>query len=50
MLAVHWIHVAQHRVQLWAFLDTVMNLQVVLKVGNFLFCWATISFSNILLH
>jgi hypothetical protein len=25
---VYWIHLAQDRVQLWAFVNTVMNLQV----------------------
>jgi len=33
---VDWIHLAQVRGQWWALVDTVMNLRVPYKVGNFL--------------
>jgi len=33
---VDWIHLAQDREQLWALVNTVKNLRVPLKVGNFL--------------
>jgi hypothetical protein len=37
---VDWIHVAQDKNQWWALVNMVMNLQVPLKVGNFLTSWA----------
>jgi hypothetical protein len=33
---VDWIHVAQDRVQWWAFVNTVMNIRVPCKEGNFM--------------
>lgn len=40
---VYWTYQAQDRFQWKAGLDTVMNLQVSWKVGNFLTSWATIN-------
>jgi hypothetical protein len=48
---VDWIHLAQVRGQWWALVDTVMNLRVPYKVGNFMTSLVTISFSRgVLLH
>jgi hypothetical protein len=33
---VDWIHLAQDRDQLWALVNTVMNLRVIQKAVNFL--------------
>jgi hypothetical protein len=33
---VDWIHLAQDRDQLWILVNTVMNLRVPKKAGNFL--------------
>jgi hypothetical protein len=33
---VNWIHLTQDIVQWWAVMNTVMNIWVPLKVGNFL--------------
>jgi hypothetical protein len=33
---VDWIHLAENRDKLYALVNTVMNLRVLLKAGNFL--------------
>jgi hypothetical protein len=48
---VNWIHVSQDRDRWRALLDTVMNLRVPYKAGNFLTSATTVSFSGrTLLH
>jgi hypothetical protein len=47
---VNWIHWAQERVQWQALVNTVTNLWVPQKVGNFLTRWATISFLRTLIN
>jgi hypothetical protein len=48
---VEWINVAQDRYQLRVVVDSVMNLRVARKAGNFLTNWVTFSFWNLnLLH
>jgi hypothetical protein len=41
---VDWMHWAQDRNQWWPLVNTVMNLRVPEKAGNFLTCRMTISF------
>jgi hypothetical protein len=49
--SVDWMHLAQGRDQLRAVVNTVMNLRLPYKVGNFLTSLAPVSFSRrILLH
>jgi hypothetical protein len=43
---VVWIHLAQYRDQWRALVNTIMNLRVTLKAGNFLTNCVTISFSR----
>jgi hypothetical protein len=45
-LGVVRIHLAQDRNQGWAVVNTIMNLQVSIMVGNFLTIGASISFSR----
>jgi len=45
---VNWIHVAQNRDQ-WQFVNSVKNLQVPKRKGNFLTRWANIGFPRTLL-
>jgi hypothetical protein len=44
------IHVAQDTVQWPAVVNTIMNLPVLYRVGNFLTSWSTVSFSRISRH
>jgi hypothetical protein len=47
---VRFIHLAQDRDQLRAIANTLMNLRVSYKAGNFLTSWLIISFSRWTLH
>jgi hypothetical protein len=44
---VDWIHLAHHRNQWHALVNTVMNLLVPQKAGNYMRSWATISFMKL---
>jgi hypothetical protein len=43
---VDWIHLDQEGVHWWAVVNTVMNLWVPWKAGNFLTSWVTVNFSR----
>jgi len=48
---VDWVHLAQDRDQWRSLVNTVMNLQVTYKAGNFLTIWVAVIFSRrTLLH
>jgi hypothetical protein len=44
-----WTDLTMDRNQYWDFVNKVLNLQVLHKVGNFLTSWATISFLRVTL-
>jgi len=47
---VYWILLAQDMDQLWAVVDTVVDLPFLETLGNCLTSWATTSFSRRYLH
>jgi hypothetical protein len=48
-IVVDWIHLVQNRDQWQAVVNTVLNLRVPLKAGNFSTNWVTVSFYSLLL-
>jgi len=43
---VNWNHLAQYKDQWGVVVNTVMNVRVLIKAGNFLSSWARISFTR----
>ena len=42
-------HLPRDRVQWWALINTLINLRLSEKSGNFLICWMTVSWKNVFL-